>query len=176
MSAGILKALMQLFAIIAREGGTEGQVGQSSREIVAIFLRQQLNQELVHKYLAVFEGFAEPNAAKKSRRKNTDQKRTSLNSVKVLRICTQINEELAQKEKYYVLIRLIEFITAFEGVDEQEWEFAETVADTFNIERGVYLNIKALVLAKEEELSFNGDFLIASINKAQVANKLLFRC
>jgi ABC-type multidrug transport system ATPase subunit len=170
MSAGILKALMQLFAIIAREGGTDGQVGQSSREIVAIFLRQQLNQELVHKYLAVFEGFAEANAAKKSRRKNTDQKRTSLNSVKVLRICTQINEELAQKEKYYVLIRLIEFITAFEGVDEQEWEFAETVADTFNIEREVYLNIKALVLAKEEELSFNEDFLIASLDKSQFAD------
>lgn len=170
MSAGILKALMQLFAIIAREGGTEGQVGQSSREIVAIFLRQQLNQELVHKYLAVFESFAESNESKKSRRKNTDQKRTSLNSVKVLRICTQINEELAQKEKYYVLIRLIEFITAFEGVDEQEWEFAETVADTFNIEREVYLNIKSLVLVEEDDLNFNEDFLIASVDKTKFAD------
>ncbi len=162
MSAGILKALMQLFAIIAREGSGEGQVGQSSREIVAIFLRQQLNQELVDKYLAVFGEYAEANAAKKSRRKNTDQKRTSLNSVKVLRICTQINEELAQKEKYYVLIRLIEFITAFEQIDEQEWEFAETVADTFNIDQDVYQNIRRLVFTKEDELQLNSDFLLVS--------------
>ncbi|MBL0051259.1 MAG: hypothetical protein IPP29_06915 [Bacteroidetes bacterium] len=33
----------------------------------------------------------------------------SVNSVKVLRICTEINSELNQKQKQIVLIRLIEF-------------------------------------------------------------------
>jgi hypothetical protein len=45
MSAGILRALMQLFAIISGSGMKSG------REIVALFLRQQLNKEMVNNYL-----------------------------------------------------------------------------------------------------------------------------
>jgi ribosome-binding ATPase YchF (GTP1/OBG family) len=87
MSAGILRALMQLFAIIA------GANKSSGREIVAVFLRQQLNKELVNKYLELYEDYAE----KFHRSKQSSEKRTSMASVKVLRICDQINEELQQK-------------------------------------------------------------------------------
>jgi hypothetical protein len=38
------------------------------------------------------------------------RKRTSLNSVKVLKICTQVNEELNQRQKFVVLVHLLEFI------------------------------------------------------------------
>ena len=53
MSAGILRALMQLFAIISGSGQKSG------REIVALFLRQQLNKEMVNNYLKLYEEFAE---------------------------------------------------------------------------------------------------------------------
>ena len=131
MSTGILKALMQLFAIITREGNEESS--QSAREIVAIFLQQQLNKELVSVYLGLYDEFYQKHHAKKRDGVSKNKKRTSLNSVKVLRICTQINEELEQKEKYAVLVRLIEFISSFAQIDEQDWEFVETVAETFNI-------------------------------------------
>ncbi|MGB1031903.1 MAG: ATP-binding cassette domain-containing protein, partial [Flavobacteriales bacterium] len=158
MSAGILKALMQLFAIIAR-GSDVGTAGvDTGRDIVAMFLRQQLNKELVQKYLASYEEYRSASAGKAAKRKNS-QKRTSLNSVKVLRICTQINEELAQKEKYYVLIRLIEFVTAFDDVNDQEWEFVETVAETFNIEQNDFENIKLLVQADENDAIEDDSFL-----------------
>lgn len=158
MSAGILKALMQLFAIIAR-GSDVGTTGShSGKDIVAMFLRQQLNKELVKIYLALYEEYRNSSSGKSSKRKNS-QKRTSLNSVKVLRICTQINEELAQKEKYYVLIRLIEFVTAFGDVNEQEWEFLETVAETFNIEKEAFANINLLVQANEDDPIDDESFL-----------------
>jgi len=51
MSERILRALMQLFAIIARVDG----VNNSGRNIVQSFLKQQLNQELVDQYLALFD-------------------------------------------------------------------------------------------------------------------------
>ena len=52
MSEQILKALMQLFAIVARpESNTEDR-----RTVVESVLRRQLNQELVDEYLSVFDG------------------------------------------------------------------------------------------------------------------------
>ena len=153
MSAGILKALMQLFAIIARGSDFGDNGSDSGKEIVAIFLRQQLNKELVQKYLAVYDEYREKNLENNTQETDRFKKRTSLNSVKVLRICTKINEELAQKEKYYVLIRLIEFIATSQGVNDQEWEFIQTVADTFNIESDVYEHFRILSgMQKIEEL------------------------
>ena len=71
-------------------------------------------------------------------KKMAQEKRTSVNSVKVLRICTQINEELEQRQKVIVLIRILEFIFADPEHSEKELEFASTVADTFHIESKEY--------------------------------------
>lgn len=150
MSAGILRALMQLFAIIA------GANKNSGKEIVAVFLRQQLNKELVNKYLEEYEQFAE-----KFHQGKSSEKRTSLASVKVLRICDQINEELQQKEKFFVLVRLLEFITDFSESGEQEWEFIETVADAFNIDRSTYGLIRRLISADQETTFDKEVFLVA---------------
>lgn len=157
MSTGILRALMQLFAIIAREGSENSS--HSGREIVAIFLQQQLNKELVTEYLALYDEYYQKHHAKKRTGASKNKKRTSLNSVKVLRICTQINEELEQKEKYVVLVRLIEFISSFAQSDEQDWEFVETVAETFNIEKEIFEQIKALSQAGEEQFIEDDQFL-----------------
>ena len=95
MSERILKALMQLFAIIAKvdmeevEGGFE--ISGGGRDIVRLFLRQELNQELVNEYIHLFDEYLTVHQGK-SKRKDGGKKRTSVNSVKVLRICTQINE------------------------------------------------------------------------------------
>ncbi|PIQ14651.1 MAG: ABC transporter [Flavobacteriales bacterium CG18_big_fil_WC_8_21_14_2_50_32_9] len=127
MSERILKALMQLFSIVS----DAAEASEKSRLIVASFLTQQLNQQLVDEYLALYDDFIEEKTKKAdgSRR----QKRTSVNSVKILLICTQINEELAQTQKIIVLIRLLEFIYANNNPTEQELEFVSTVSETFNI-------------------------------------------
>ena len=129
MSERILKALMQMFAIIARVDG----INDNGRLIVQSFLKQQLNQELVDQYLAIFDDFLEAHH-QVTKKKDGTAKRTSLNSVKVLKICTQINGELTQVQKVVVLIRLIEFINSNVEIAEQELEFVITVAETFNIE------------------------------------------
>ena len=62
MRERILKALMQLFAIIARvddeeSGETDHQGG--GRKIVELFLKQQVPLELVEEYLKLFDEFLE---------------------------------------------------------------------------------------------------------------------
>ncbi len=124
MSENILKALMQLFAIVAEVEG----ISKNSRNIVESFLKEQLNQELVEEYLALFDEFVEKQKGK------SGKKKTSVSSVRVIRIGSEINEELEQKQKVVVLVRLLEFIYG-DGTDasEQEWEFVKTVHELFNI-------------------------------------------
>ena len=53
MSEKILKALMQLFAIIARPGSS----ANDRKIVVESFLKRQLNNELIREYLKVFDEY-----------------------------------------------------------------------------------------------------------------------
>lgn len=140
MSERILRALMQMFAIIAKVDG----ITNTGRAIVESFLKQQLNQEQVETYLKIFDEFIDAQHSG-SKKKDGTAKRTSLNSVKVLKICTQINQELEQPQKIIVLIRLLEFIYSSNEISEQENEFVTTVADTFNISTDEFTQLRAFV-------------------------------
>lgn len=155
MSERILKALMQLFAIIAKVDG----VTSASRGIVESFLKQQLNIELVEEYLKLFDEFVEQHH-QVSKRKDGTAKRTSLASVKVLRICTQINEELAQKQKVVVLLRLIEFVHSSNEISEQELEFVQTVSETFNIDPAEFLRMRGFVEQNLDQMPDVAEILI----------------
>ncbi len=152
MSERILRALMQLFAIIAHvddsnDSNEEHDVKSSrSIQIIESFLRVEINSQLIGQYIDLFNLHLNTLHQKQSR-KDGQKKRTSLNSVKVLRICSQINEELTQKQKVIVLIRIIEFIRSNEIVTEQEIEFVDTVADAFNIDKDEYNLITDFVLS-----------------------------
>lgn len=155
MSERILKALMQLFALVAKVDS----VNNDGRIVVETFLKQQLNTELVSQYLELFEEYLEKHQKISKRKEGKERKRTSVNSVKVLRICTQINEELQQKQKIVVLIRLLEF--TFSGnYSDQEIEFVTTVAETFNISGEEFRESMAFVVSNDEQIPDNENFLI----------------
>src|SRR5688572_4142086 len=129
MSEKILKALMQLFAILANTD----HLTKEDRSVVETFLKLQVSQAHQDYYLRYFDEYMQFLQGKASTGKAT--KRVSVNSVKILRICTDINGELNQKQKYVVLVKLIEFAHSFgETIGVQELEFIETVASVFNID------------------------------------------
>lgn len=163
MSAGILRALMQLFAIISGSGLKSG------REIVALFLRQQLNKEMVTSYLNLYEEFAV-----KFHNVKDSEKKTSMASVKVLRICSQINEELQQKEKFFVVVRLLEFLREYTEHRTQELEFVETVAEAFNIDQALFKKIQAHVDCTPELLPDDSAYLVAAPNRFASLKKTQF--
>lgn len=161
MSESILKALMQLFAIIAHSEGEQSDDGSDSdrRKVVESFLRQQLNQDLVREYLKVFDYYFDVHQEKQSEKGKT-AKRTSSSSVRVLKICTQINEELVLQQKVVVLFKLLEFVKTDEGqVTEQEMAFISTVAETFFI--------------SDEEFASVRDFVLNGFDNQQVSDNIL---
>lgn len=155
MSEKILKALMQLFAIIANPKSNT----IDRRPIVESFLKQQLNKELVDEYLSVFDYFYAIHRQKhKSKIKSI--KLTAASSVKVLMICTEINKELTQKQKLVVVIRLLEFINSDEDITNQEFEFVLTVAETFHVPKSDYELIKHFVLSENSVYQDSEQILI----------------
>lgn len=155
MSDRILKALMQLFAIVA--SSREGILGKN---IVELFLRQQLNKDLVDEYLKVFDQYLEEYQGKLSGGDTKKKKRTSVNSVKVLRICMQINSELTQKQKFIVLIRLIEYINTGRKSSPEELDFVTAVSDTFNIDPQDFVHCLSFINTPNEDIPDFSDFLL----------------
>jgi len=144
MNESVLKALMRMFAIIAN--GNKDDLNNRSRTVVESYLGQQLSQEQLNEYLALFDEFlAFHHRDMEQKEGEKVRKRTSSNSVKVLMICEQINEELQQKEKMVVLLRMLEFINEGEGITEKELDFVKTVSETFKISDSEYENIKSFI-------------------------------
>lgn len=145
MSEKILRALMRLFAIIAKSDDDS----YDAKSVVASFLKQQLNKEQVKQYLAVYDTFLkeQENAGEGEKKK----RRLAVSSVKVIVICNQINEELDQKQKFVVLLNLIEFVYFKGNISGIEMEFLSTVASSFNLPENEFL--KCLQFATENEVN-----------------------
>lgn len=156
MSEKILKALLQLFAIIAKTERDDG--GPTGHEAVRRFLARQFTAPVVREHMALFEAFvaAFHTSGGQSER---SRKRTSVNSVKVLKICVEVNEELNQRQKFVVLVHLLELVHGRGGVLLQELDFVSTVADTFNISPADFERCNTFVRALPAEREDREDLL-----------------
>lgn len=152
---------MQLFAIIARPESNK----KERISVVESFLKRQLSKELVDEYLTVFENYYEIHQ-EKAGGEIKKKKRTSSSSVRVLVICTKINEELNQRQKIIVFVNLLEFVKSdSEVISDQEFEFLDTVALSFNISGDEYENIKNFVLKPFEDIPRSGSILVVDGNR-----------
>lgn len=148
MSEEILKALMQLFAIIAKQ---DDGVETNERDYVLNFLTQQLNDEAIQEYIALFDKNAgytgDDNNAEEKQKK---RKLTSVkDSVRILGLCKKINKTLTQKQKVIVLVRLFELVNADRKFTEQRMAIINTVAEVFKISREEYDSIEKYVVNNE---------------------------
>ena len=159
MSEKLLKALMQLFAIIADVDG----LSNKSRIVVENFLKQRLSHDQVEVYLGHYDTYLETHH-KVSKKKEGKRKKTSLNSVKVLKICTQINGELEQRQKIFVLLRVVEYVNIGPEPTEQELEFVDTVSDVFNIPAEELADIKRFVQCSVDNIEDTSKILLVTSN------------
>jgi ABC-type multidrug transport system ATPase subunit len=145
MSESILKALIRLFALIS-DIGDDREISSRGRDVVRLFLSKHLNSEQVLTYMEMFDEYLllyHPDVISKG--SIQDRKRTSLTAMRILAICEKINEELQQKQKIYVLVQLMDFISFSAEITEKELEFVETVSTAFNIHTSEYEDILVFI-------------------------------
>jgi len=176
MSEEILKALMQLFAIIAKQD--EG-VESTQVEYVKNFLQQQLNDEEVKEYFSLFQqysGTADAGNGTDNEEEKFTRKLTSVkDSVRILGLCKKINKTLTQKQKVVVLVRLFEIVNADRKFTDQRMQIINTVAEVFKFDKEEFASIESFVISNEVDQMDDDNILIINdkLDKLQFAKKIL---
>ncbi len=152
MSEEILRALMQLFAIIAKQD--EG-VEITQVEYVKNFLQQQLSDEEVKEYFGLFEehaGLISTEDEEEEEEEKDKKKLTSVrDSVRILGLCKKINKTLTQKQKVVVLVRLFEIVNADRKFTDQRMAIINTVAEVFKVSKEEFISIESFVIKNEAD-------------------------
>jgi ABC-type multidrug transport system ATPase subunit len=160
MSEAILNALVQLFALIS-DLHEDTVISVREKDIVRSFLARHLNNELVQRYMSKFEHYLNEYTLERIEKNSVrDRKRTSLNAVRILGICEKINHELQQKQKIYVLVKLIDYISLGSEVTENELDFLESVADAFFVQNKEYCNIRNFIMGNTDAVCEKNRVLI----------------
>jgi ABC-type multidrug transport system ATPase subunit len=166
MSELILKALMQLFALIS-DIHDDTVITSREKDVVRSFLAKHLNSELVIRYMKMFEEYLGLyNSERITKGSLQDKKRVALNAMKILSICEQISEELQQKQKVYVVVQLTDFISSGSEVTENELDFLQTVASAFYIPLNEYHNIKSFIISTLGSVPEKWRLLVVNNNEA----------
>lgn len=135
MSEPLLKAIIQLFAIVAKED----EVTTQEREQIELFLLDHLNKNAVGRYLKEFEQYCDTITGNVDRDK--EQKR-------IESICEQINAELTQKQKVVIILELMGIILADGHISEREDELVKIIGHSFNVSDNDIESINKFVVGK----------------------------
>jgi len=155
MSEEILKALMELFALIVKQ---DYGMLINEREYVSDFLIKQLNKETVNEYLALFDQHAGPVLDNKGEQVSATP--SVKDSVKILGICKKINRTLNQEQKVVVLMRLFELVNANRQFTVQRMNLINTVAEVFKISQVEFAAIEQFVKNDESGNLKNPSILV----------------
>jgi ABC-type multidrug transport system ATPase subunit len=162
MSEEILKALMQLFALITKQD--EG-IGQKELDYVNDFLVQQIGVDSAPAYLQLFKDTSEQDpipykdfSAKKISTPPQEESQSArpkkltsvLDSVRVLKLCKQISRTLNKRQKVVVLVRILELVNAEYNLTAQRLSIVDTVSDIFRISKEEYKSIFTFVTSLRE--------------------------
>lgn len=165
MSEEILKALMQLFAIIAKQddGATEAH-----RFFVQAFLKFQLASEKVGEYLSLYDGFLNDGREQQldvSMEKKESKLTSVKDSVRTLGICKKINKTLSQKQKAVVLVRLLEMLKKGDQFTGQRLGIIDTVATVFNIGKEELVLIRHFLMSQDPYANEMEGLLVVDSNE-----------
>ncbi len=156
MSEEILRALMELFAIIIKQ---DGGLSEQEKEYVRRFLLQQIGDESGEEYFRLFlETATDDKSSKEEGKKLT----SVLDSVRILKIGKKISNTLNQQQKVVVLVRSFELINTEYKLTGQRLGILETLADIFRISKEEYQGIFNFVSAQDGSETTDPNILVIS--------------
>jgi ABC-type multidrug transport system ATPase subunit len=170
MSEEILRALMELFALVVKQ---DRGILMNEREYVSGFLNKQLTKDSVNEYLALFDEHAGPII---TRTPVTEPSAPSVkDSVKIFGICKKINRTLNQEQKVVVLMRLYELVNADRQFTLQRMNIINTVAEVFKISPDEFAATEQFVKNDDVENLKNPAILVLTpkVEECEVCKKLM---
>ncbi|MCR4800316.1 MAG: ATP-binding cassette domain-containing protein [Bacteroidales bacterium] len=168
MSERIIQALLKLFAVFAKTDGNK----TDKIKIVELFLAAQLNKELAKKFLPTFEQEYDEVMAdisriteKASAKGDVDTEKLKFKieaklSARIHKIGNSINQELTQRQKLYVVISLLEFVSTDNQISSSDKEFLDALVEDLNIDSEEYNQLCEFILHTFEEIPDSENLLV----------------
>jgi hypothetical protein len=155
---------MQLFALIS-DIGNINEISAREKNVVKSFLARHLNNELVEKYFRIFDEYLDLFINKEAiKEPEGDYEIPALKIMRIKRICEGINKELRQKQKIYIIIQLIDFISYGKEITGNELDFLMMVALALNISENEYKNIKSFIIDPVSKINEKDKLLLINSN------------
>lgn len=164
MNESILKALMQLFAMVA-DVDRHGTAGLS-RDVVETYLENEFGAEQVKNYLKQFDEYISLYHPYKNLVEQSREHYHYPISEKVNEIVHGINQEFEQHQKVWLILQLVEFIGDSRISSGNKLDFVKTVATHFNISEFEFNNGKDFILCDDKvNIPWNEQVLLIDSNK-----------
>lgn len=150
MSELILKAILRLFAIVAKQD----EVTRQEREQIIFFLKEHLPQGKVQTYLTLFDEFTKSVS-------NATQSDTQT----LQQVCAEINKELTQKQKVIIVLELVRIVLADAQVSAREEDLMRIICDSFKVKYEDLTSIRKFVVGQQSSDVDHPDLLIIDSNE-----------
>lgn len=155
MSEALLKAILRLFAVVAKEG----DVTKQERDQIRVFLNDHLSQSAVEGYLKLFDEYT----------KTISETGADANAIE--KLCAEINPHLTQKQKIVIVLELISIIQADGTISEHEEKLVTTIGECFKISAREIEAIQVFVLGNQpSELDHDHLLIVDASPTATFAN------
>jgi ABC-type multidrug transport system ATPase subunit/uncharacterized tellurite resistance protein B-like protein len=122
MSEPVLKAIMRLFALVAKED----QVTQQERDHIQAFLADHLNQKAIASHLELFDDYSSGYSGKESE---------AFERETIALICSEINQEVVQKQKAVIILELMTIILADGTISPREELLSQSIGKALNVSK-----------------------------------------
>ncbi len=147
MSEPVLKAIIRLFALVAKED----LVTKQERDHIASFLSDHLNQKAVETNLSLFDKYSQDYSGKMT---------PSEEQQAIVQMCDSINKEIAQKQKTVIIVELMSVILSDGSISSREDYLAKSIGAALNIDQTDIELVKNFLMAKSPDKLNHEDILI----------------
>lgn len=159
MSEELLKAIIRLFAIVAKERITEDE-----RANIHEFLSLHANQGSVDHYLNLFDHYSQEDQKSQSEDNLEDVDDETLEFIeewaKILEITKSVNSALTKQQKIVLIIKIIELVYADRSISERQGNLIFHIGEALKIEARDIGLLKKFVMGEELEELTSSEVLI----------------
>jgi len=157
MSEELLKAIIQFFAIVAKERITEDE-----RSIIKEFLSLHLNQDGLRYYLSLFDDFCKSNKPASNQLTNVDEATQEFvdDWAQIIQIARKVNQALTMQQKAVLVIKIIELVFAGDDLSERQSNLIFYIGEALKIPSKDFRAMRAFVLGHDVDELASKNILI----------------
>lgn len=146
MSEELLKAIIQLFAIVAKERITEDE-----RSNIKEFLGLHLNHELTRYYLNLFDDFCKTSnrSAEDALETDADTKQFVDDWAQIMQISKKVNQALTMQQKAVLVIKIIELVFADGSISERQENLIFYIGEALKIPHKDLRSMRLFVVGQD---------------------------